>query len=270
MIETQRSKRSYTPPVRQLAIAFTVALAIPLGGCAAKPGVRVNVRVAEPGTDAERGIEEAREEAREDRHSRAFGDRRVIVYADPELRGEVERFFDSLVELEVSGAKLADGMKIPLGWTTLTLSLHGRDSHVFEPNYAADPERELREDISVSLRILLGQQRVLTDAGIKGESVDFDEHVLVAPGALDAPSVYLVRVVSPGGRMTGWRVAINRENEDEVSPEGDIDSLPVHVLLKRRPALLAALLLPPGYMAFFELDEIVGLVNPNDELVWSP
>jgi hypothetical protein len=45
--------------------------------------------------------------------------------------------------------------------------------------------------------------------------------------------------------------------------------LPVYEILAARPALLDAMLLPPGYMAFYSGDTLTTIVNESDEVVWD-
>ena len=104
----------------------------------------------------------------------------------------------------------------------------------------------------------------LLRAGVAPNSVNYDQHVLVARGALDNPQVFWVRVDSPGGRLTGWRLAPMDLGEGEL----EVDSLPVHEIWRKRPALLQTLLLPAGWMAYYEGDEVVALVNPSNQMVW--
>ena len=135
-----------------------------------------------------------------------------------------------------------------------------------EPDYDAEnPESAMRDDISASVRMLSEQTEVLARIGMQGQDVNFDEHVLLTKGALELDKVYLVRVASPGGRVTGWRIAGTEDEEGEM----EIDSVPLYEVFRRRPALVRAMLLPVGFMVFFEGDRIQVIVDPNDEPVWE-
>ena len=106
---------------------------------------------------------------------------------------------------------------------------------------------------------------MLQQVGVPGEAIDFDQHVLTIRGVLEREEVMLVRVQSPGGRMTGWRLtpAEGLEEADE------IDSVPVYVILAARPELLDAMLLPPGYLALYSGPRLTTIVNEANEIVWD-
>ncbi|NVB41911.1 hypothetical protein G6O69_29035 [Pseudenhygromyxa sp. WMMC2535] len=197
-----------------------------------------------------------------------YGERRVYAYADPGLAGEIDRLFLLLEDLRAESVEISARTHLPIGWTTLTFSVegsHGERLIVHEPDYDANPEAQTRTDISVSLATLARQRRVLEEVGVAGEAIDFDEHVLAIAGAIDLDDVLLLRVASPGGRMTGWRLV----PAAGIAEADELESLPVHEILLRRPALLDAMLLPSGYMVYYSGEAITAVVNERDELVWD-
>lgn len=231
------------------AVLVLAATGLTLGGCAQRAR-NLNVQVVEP---------------REDRWSTTVGQQMVVVYAAPRLRAEVELLFEYLAMLSQKGLDLAPGYRLHFGWTTLTLTEQQGEFVFYEPDYdAIDPEGSTREDISASLDVLTDQNAVLLKARQRPAPVNFDQHVLVSRGALEASEVYLVRVESPGARLTGWRIA---PTEGDVAA-AEVDSLPVHEVYKRRPDLLSAMLLPPGFMAFYDAEGLQVLVDGQDEPVW--
>ena len=194
-----------------------------------------------------------------------YGDRTIYVYADPSLSREVDRLFALFRDLQAEQVAIDRSTRLPIGWTTLSFAVDGDRLIVEEPDYANQPETRTRPDISVSLATLARQRAVLEHAGVAGKAIDFDQHVLAFRGALESDEVFLLRVESPGGRMTGWRLS-----QTEDVPEGsEIDSLPVYAILAARPALLDAMLLPAGYMVFFSGDTLTTIVNEHDEIVWD-
>lgn len=202
---------------------------------------------------------------REDRFVRIYGETSVIAYCDPYLEPVVEHVFDLLAELHGQGAVMHAGQRFPMGWTTLFLEVDPKGELVLrEPDYSApDPEIATRPDISASLAMLARQLLVLANVDETGQAVNYDQHVLTVRGALEEEDVYLVRVESPGGRLTGWRIAPTEER-----PVEEVDSLPVHEILRRRPELVEAMTLPPGYMAFYEGKDLAIIVDAKNEAVW--
>jgi hypothetical protein len=194
-----------------------------------------------------------------------YGARTIHVYADPALDGEVARLFLLFEDLRAEAVPLTEQTRLPIGWTTLSFTDDGERLVVQEPDYDNEPESRTRSDISVSLATLKRQRRVLDQVGVAGAAINFDEHVLTIRGVLEQAEVMLIRVESPGGRMTGWRLtpAAGIEDSDE------IDSLPVYEILAARPELLDAMLLPPGYLVLYSGDQLTTIVNQNDEIVWE-
>lgn len=195
----------------------------------------------------------------------AYGNQTIVVHADPSLDGEVERLFEVFAALRAEAFVIADATELPIGWTRLRFAVEGPTITVLEPDYDGDPEQGWRPDISVSLATLARQRAVLELVDVEGEAIDFDRHVLVVRGALEQPDVFLLRVTSPGGRMTGWRLSPTAG----MQPEDEVDSLPVHEILRARPELVDAMLLPAGYMAFFTGERLTTLVDEQDAVVWD-
>jgi hypothetical protein len=194
-----------------------------------------------------------------------YGARTIHVYADPELDGEVARLFLLFEDLRAEAVPLTEQTRLPIGWTTLSFTDDGERLIVQEPDYDHEPENRTRPDISVSLATLARQRRVLEQVGVPGAAIDFDQHVLAIRGVLEQTEVMLIRVESPGGRMTGWRLtpAAGIEDSDEV------ETLPVYAILAARPELLDAMLLPPGYLVLYSGDQLTTVVNESDEIVWE-
>ena len=197
-----------------------------------------------------------------------YGDRQVYAYADPSLGSEVARLFALLDDLRRESVELSPRTRLPIGWTTLSFVPAGAAGErlvVHEPDYDGDPEAETRADISVSLAVLARQRSVLERAGVAGEPVGFDQHVLTLVGALEREELLMLRVASPGGRLTGWRVV----PLEGIAEDDELESLPVHEVLHARPRLLDAMLLPSGYIAIYAGDELRTVVDGQDEVVWD-
>lgn len=194
-----------------------------------------------------------------------YGAHTIVVHADPALRGEVDRLFLLFEDLLAESVPLTETTRLPIGWTTLSFVVDHDRLLVEEPDYDDDPEANTRPDISVSLATLARQRAVLQQVGVPGQAIDFDQHVLTIRGVLEREEVMLVRVESPGGRLTGWRLTPAEGLEDA----DEIESVPVHVILAARPELLDAMLLPPGYLALYSGARLTTIVNEANEIVWD-
>lgn len=251
-----------------LALALSSAFALgckPTGDTARAPtgeattGVDVSWAGKAPGLPEGEGI------AR-----RVIGEQIVVVRADVETHGELDQLFNHLWTIKDQGAVFRDGQPIAIGWTTVYLALRkAADGSTYfmaqEPEYDGDPENVRRDDLSATLRVLAEQRSVLERSGSEAQAVNFDQHLLTVRGALEAENVFLMRVSSPGGRMTGWRLAPT----DVQMGDFEVDSIPVYELLAKRPALVSALILPDAWMAYFQGEELVALVDPANAVAWS-
>jgi hypothetical protein len=201
-------------------------------------------------------------------HAMPYGERTIYVYADPALAPEVARLFALLEDLRSEQVPIDATTRLPIGWTTLSFAVEGERGErlvVQEPDYENQPETHTRQDISVSLATLARQRAVLEHAGVAGQPINFDEHVLAIRGALELEEVFLLRVDSPGGRMSGWRLSPTEGFE----PGSETESIPVYAILEQRPTLVDAMLLPPGYVAFYSGAALTTIMNESDEVVWD-
>lgn len=203
---------------------------------------------------------------RDDRFAREIGGKTVIAYCNPRLSTSATALLDRLAGHVNAENPLRAGLEFADGWTTYTLVREGEDFVLAEPDYdAPDPESTVRPDVTVSLDVLERQMELARRCGVDVAPVDFDQHVIGGAGVLDVDDVMLLRVESPGGRMTGWRIA---PASGELG-EGELESWPVHALWKQRPVLLDALLLPPGIMAFYAKDTLQVVVGADNEPIWT-
>lgn len=233
--------------------ALAVAL---LGACERQP----------PPTTAPAPTTTPAPQQRENEFTMRYGARIIQVFADPSLSAEVDRLFLLFEDLQAEAVEITPNTRLPIGWTTLTFTDDGEHLVVHEPDYDhADPESHTRPDISVSLATLARQRCVLEQVGVPGEAIEFDQHVLVIVGAIERDEVMLMRVESPGGRMTGWRLTPT----EGIAEADEIDSIPVYKVLRARPELLDVMLLPSGYLALYSGDQLTTIVNEADEVVWD-
>ncbi|EDM74339.1 hypothetical protein PPSIR1_11948 [Plesiocystis pacifica SIR-1] len=262
------------PSGLRLTAALSALILVPALslGCQPKPTETVH---ADAEVEGEGGAEPAEGPAGATRYVLPYGEGQVVAYADAHLEGEVQRLFLLLEDLRAEQVEISTRTRLPIGWTTLSFEApvaEGPESAlgtstlvVREPDYDGEPEDATRADISVSLATLARQRGVLERVGVAGEAINFDQHVMAIQGALDIEEVLLLRVVSPGGRLTGWRLAPTAG----ISEEDELESLPVYAILQARPALLDAMLLPSGYMAYYSGDQLTTVLDGEDRVVWD-
>lgn len=228
-------------------------------------GCKPEVAIEPPEPDASADLEPLSADAREGEYVMPYGEQTIYVYADPALGTEVDRLFLLFEDLLAESVPLTADTRLPIGWTTLSFAADHDRLIVEEPDYANDPEANTRPDISRSLATLARQRAVLQQVGVPGEAIDFDQHVLTITGVLEREEVMLVRVESPGGRMTGWRLT----PAEGIEEADEIESLPVYMIFNARPELLDAMLLPAGYLALYSGARLTTIVNVDNEIVWD-
>src|SRR5262249_23483535 len=145
------------------------------------------------------------------------------------------------------GKGLADGVTVQFGWSVLTLRQRGGELLVCEPDFGGDPFTEVREDVTCTLAVLVGQAAVINPPGVEPVEVRFDETVLLAKGCLAQRRVYLQRS-APRPGDSGWYVGPVDGPAPGQKAE-DFETLYVFELLSRRAALLQGLGLPPAFLA---------------------
>ncbi len=196
-----------------------------------------------------------------------IGDERVHIRAQPGLGEQADATFAVLSGLAADGVAIVAGLRFPLGWTTLTLARRDGELYVLEPNYRErDPEAQRRRDLTATLEVWRDQRSLLSHVQVAAAPVNFDEEVLVIKGALEQPRVYMGRVPSPGGRLSGWRIA---PTVGDIT-DSEIDYMTIHAIYRARPALLQVMLLPPGYLAFFDGNRLEALLDPQDREIALP
>jgi hypothetical protein len=142
------------------------------------------------------------------------------------------------------GKGLADGVTVRFGWSVLTLRQQGGQLVVHEPDFGGDPLRGVREDVTCTLRVLVGPAAVLNRLGVEPTEVRFDDRVVVARDCLEDRRVYLQRS-EPKPGDSGWYVGPLDSPAPEPKPE-NFESLYDYELFRQRPALSRVLGLPPG------------------------
>ena len=195
--------------------------------------------------------------------TRAIAGREVVARCHPALERHAHWLLGVFDELDREGKDVWGGQRIEVGWSLLTLWREGERWIVHEPNFAGDPFRGTRGDVTTSLSVQAQQNDVVKRVGVEPVKVSFQDHILIGEGCLDAPDVYLQRHEPPTPSHSGWYLGpVNGDVEER-------ENFYVYELLKRRQAVLQVLALPPGYLAVFERDRIKAVLNSADEDLWT-
>jgi hypothetical protein len=198
-------------------------------------------------------------------HSLQVGGQTLVARCDDAFAQQAESVIALFKRLHEEGRVLRDGFRVRFGWSLLTLRGHGSQLIVCEPDFSSDPLTNVREDITVTLSVLVQQSSVLNRLGVEGEDASFRYKLVISKGVLNIPHIYLERKESTTEDDSGWYIGPVEDPEEEPGYE----SLYVYQLLDSRPQLLQVLTLPRGYLAVFNGVEIEAILNESEENVWE-
>jgi hypothetical protein len=175
----------------------------------------------------------------------------VVVTCEHDAEVQGEWVMDVLAQLPPGG--LIPGRTLRFGWSALRLDPRGSALVVTEPDFDGDPLSQWREDITVSLRVQGQMLETAQTVGAEPRFPRYTDTVLAVQGWEQSARVALARALEPGVTDSGWLIV----------PPGPPRDAPTETrrgftLLSRRPALLAALALPGGWVAEFDGDTLVG------------
>jgi hypothetical protein len=201
------------------------------------------------------------------RRTLRIGDVDLVARCDDAFATQAGSLLEAVASFQSQGKRLADGVHVQFGWSLLTLRRRGGDLVVCEPDFDGDPFHEIREDVTCTLRVLMGQVAVVQRLGLVPVEIRFDDKVVLAKGCLAQRRVYLQRS-QPRPGDSGWYVGPVDGPAPEQKPE-NYEAIHVFELLHRRAALLRVLALPARYLVIFDGDEVQGIADPNNNEVWK-
>ena len=104
-------------------------------------------------------------------------------------------------------------------------------------------------------------------AGLSEMGVLFSEEAFVRNKALEAPNLYLKRQLPAGAQDSGWYIG-NMDRIDVDDSEDSSEVVRIFELLRRRPAVLQALTLPPGYLVIMREDRVSEILDKDGQNHW--
>jgi hypothetical protein len=195
----------------------------------------------------------------------------VEVRCEDNLREQGQWLADTIAEFEARGRALDDGVAVQVGWTTFVLRQQPEGSlRVCEPDYAADPFKTLRPEVTTSLTVLVAQMDLVRAMLTEPMPCRFDQKLVVRKGALDEARIFANRQ-PPNGDDSGWYIGPAHDGRPAPPPKAeDLESMRLYQLLQRRPAILYAMALPPGYTVVWNGHTIEALADPQGQNQWHP
>ena len=189
---------------------------------------------------------------------------RIVTLSCGEEWKHTADFFAAVLKGEEdAGSVLQDGSIIQIGWSFYKL-VKGEDAfRVVTFDYRGDPFADTQEDLSLSLRIFHEQTEILNRAGVKAETVSFQDTMLIKRTAMTASKVYLQRLEPAVEGDSGWYMGvIGEEGSDDPK---DYTRIHTYQLLSFCEAALALMPLPLGTIALFEDGKLLEVVDENNK-----
>lgn len=195
--------------------------------------------------------------------TRDVGGRTIVARCAPALAPEAARLLEAVAKRWPNGRGLAEGATVEAGWTRLRLIGVDGQLVLCEPDFEHGGHVS---HVQHTLAVAAAQAQVLRRLRLEGDAPMHDATLVVRRGALTADRVQLERG-EPAPGASGWYVGL--PDEDPPTDADAFETLTVGDLVERRPALLALLALPPGYMAIVDGETVKAVLNPDFEDVWE-
>lgn len=182
------------------------------------------------------------------------------------LYSEVQSLFQAMKT--IPQGKLKNGFKLQIGFSVFILVETAEGYQIVTPDYTNNPFLETTEDLTLALWIQSEQTDLLRLYHLTGETVRFDDKIVVAENVLQKEQISLQRFTDLG--ESGWCAGEIKKGEDgkyfNVTANA-YESYYIYQLLKIRPALIKALVLPYEYIVVFEGDNIIEILNGQNESI---
>lgn len=196
-----------------------------------------------------------------------LGNHMVTLTCRADLEDKARAFLDTLAELDARpGATIFFG-GLPFRIAVVAngpkeddeLEVHQRD-YVAHGLWAPD--------VSRALDLLTAQLHVTSIVGVVPCDYRIDQTITVLKEAMAQETFYMVRQEPSSPSDSGWYLGASENGPHDHDP-ANYDVVPLTALFRMRPAALKVLALPPGFLARFEGEALVGVGNEKDEEVYA-
>lgn len=116
-------------------------------------------------------------------------------------------------------------------------------------------------DLTNMLGVVALQYSLMQEVGVEPVPSSLFDIVVIEQGMHEVKDVYMHRTATDSPGDTGWFIAT-----EGYEPGRPVQSVQVLQLFRVRRSLLWALTLPTDYLAFFDGDELVRVVDPADRV----
>jgi len=192
---------------------------------------------------------------------------KIIINASPNLTVQANWLHGVVEAMNRSGVILQDGVRFQLGWSILSLRGQANGALVVcEPDYFGNPFQDELRSVDVTLGAQARQIDFAARLGVLPVLTSFQDKIVVAKGALDDTILYMERGnPCPEKNDSGWYIGSRSQDID--SPE--LEGIFAFQLLRERPYLFDALILPAGYVVFANKQGIEKILDSENNSVFG-
>lgn len=160
------------------------------------------------------------------------------------------------------GVGLVDRVKIEFGWSEFQLQKRGSEMMICEADYFRNPWSDLRDDIVVALQVGAAQAELARKTGAKPMPCTFVQGIQTVAGCFSQSELMMRRIKRPKDDDSGWFIGPSNPTSHD-----DLETILTYQLLKHRPGMLQALMLPIEFKAYFQDNELVSVLDGDDNEV---
>ncbi|WP_394838147.1 DUF2185 domain-containing protein [Pendulispora rubella] len=203
-----------------------------------------------------------------------LGNHAVSLTCRSDFEDKARAFLDTLAELDAQ-----PGAAIFFGGLLFRIAPTPSGLEVRQPDYLAEAPPKAGPgaedawatwvaDVSDALVLLTAQLRVTSIIGVEPCDYRIDQTITVLKAAIEQERFYMVRQEPSSPNDSGWYLGSAEDAPQDHAPT-NYTVVPLAALFRMRPAALRVLALPPGFLARFEGDALVGVGNEKDEEVYA-
>ncbi|ATH14564.1 immunity protein Imm33 domain-containing protein [Delftia acidovorans] len=197
----------------------------------------------------------------------AIGDEVVTVACADSMAVHAEWLLDCLTRLHGSGQSVGEEVRLQVGSMLMSFRrLPSNELAVCVPDVDADPFKDETTDVSNALQVLFNQISFAKKIDVEPVPTTFQDKVVIDQGCLSADNLFMVRSApSPTDGDSGW--FIGQQGPRELAPA--LEAVFAFQLLKMRPELAAALVLPEGFLVMVDAAGISVVTDPGDQTLFT-
>lgn len=199
------------------------------------------------------------------------GDMTLVARCEASQVQQADSVLNKVAAQQNIGVGLGDKVKIPFGWSELQLQKRGTEMLVCEADYSRNPWADVREDITVCIKVGWGQLDLIKKFSANPLACSFSQSIQTAAGCLDSDEELLMRRLKKAkGDDSGWFIGpADQEKLALIHERSDYDTILSYQLLALRPSMVYVLMLPLEFKINFRGDTMTSVMDGDDNVIYT-